>query len=154
MPTALPPLQLISAAFAPNEPIPALYTCSGKGISPALTWNEPPAGTRSFALIVDDPDAPGSPYVHWVIFNIPASVRTLPEAVPYNATLADGSLIGISSLYQGPCPPSGGAHHYYFRLYALDKVLANKTLASKDEVLKAMKGHILAQSELIGTFTR
>jgi len=145
--------QLTSDAFAYGQFIPAKYTCSGKNISPALAWNEPPAGTQSFALIVDDPDAGSIPYVHWVAFNISASVRALPEAMPYYATLPNGSPIGKVGLYQGPCPPSG-THHYFFKLYALDKILNDEISINKDKLLEAMDGHILAQSELMGTFQK
>lgn len=145
--------QLTSDAFVQGQSIPAKYTCVGKSVSPALAWNEPPSGTQSFALIVDDPDAPGGTYVHWVIFNIPASVRALPEAVRYDATLPDGSPIGKSNSYQGPCPPSG-THRYFFKLYALDKILDNEMSVNKDNLLKAMDGHILAQTELMGTFAK
>ena len=145
--------QLTSDAFIHGQSIPAKYTCTGKNVSPALAWNEPPTGTQSFALIVDDPDAGSIPYVHWVFFNIPASVRALPEAMPYDATLPDGSSIGEGGVYQGPCPPSG-THRYFFKLYALDKILDNNISANKDELLKAMDGHILAQAELMGTFAK
>lgn len=145
--------QLTSDAFVHGQSIPAKYTCSGKNISPALAWDEPPAGTQSFALIVDDPDAGSVPYVHWVIFNIPASVRALPEAMRNDATLPDGSPIGKSNSYQGPCPPSG-THRYFFKLYALDKIMDSETSMNKDELLKAMDGHILAQAELMGTFAK
>lgn len=153
--TEISSFQLTSDAFANNESIPEVYSCDGKNISPALTWNEPPTGTQSFALIMDDPDAPGGTWVHWVLFNIPASARSLPEAFSPVAILPDGSTSGISSFgrmgYGGPCPPSG-THHYFFKLYALDEKLSISVGADKGELEKAMTGHILAQSELVGTY--
>jgi hypothetical protein len=150
-------IELTSSAFAQGQPIPERYSCKGEDISPALAWGEPPAGTQSFALIMDDPDAPVGTWVHWVLFNIPASARSLPEAFPSDATLPDGSMSGNSSFggpgYGGPCPPSG-MHRYFFKLYALDEMLAINAGASKGELEKAMVGHILAHGELMGTFTK
>ena len=150
-------LQLTSEAFAPEGSIPTRYTCTGSDISPSLTWGEPPEGTQSFALIMDDPDAPVGTWVHWVLFNIPASSRGLPEAVPAGERLSDGSLHGKNSGgnpgYNGPCPPSG-THRYFFKLYALDEMLALSAGADKGALLKAMQGHTLAQGELMGTFSK
>jgi Raf kinase inhibitor-like YbhB/YbcL family protein len=150
-------LQLTSNAFEAGKPIPAKYSCRGEDISPALAWSEPPAGTQSFALIMDDPDAPVGTWIHWVIYNIPASARGLPEAVPANAELSDGSFNGRNSWgrigYGGPCPPSG-THRYFFKLYALDEMLGLSSGADKGELLKAMEGHVLALGELMGTFSR
>ena len=150
-------IQLTSDAFAPEGPIPAQYTCTGSDISPSLTWSEPPTGTQSFALIMDDPDAPAGMWVHWVLFNIPPSSRGLPEAIPSEGTLSDGSMNGKNSGgnsgYNGPCPPSG-THRYFFKLYALDEMLGLSPGADKGELLKAMEGHILAQGELMGTFSK
>jgi Raf kinase inhibitor-like YbhB/YbcL family protein len=147
-------LQLTSDAFANGQSIPAKYSCVGKNISPALAWTEPPAGTQSFALIVDDPDAPGRTWVHWVMFNIPADVRSLQEdfsAASNNAIIVGKNSSGSAS-YQGPCPPSG-SHRYFFKLYALDTSLSLPG-ATKDQLLKEMDGHILAQTELMGTFSK
>ena len=150
-------IRVTSDAFPHEGPIPAPYTCSGSDISPALTWGDPPAGTQSFALIMDDPDAPAGTWVHWVLFNIPASARGLAEALPPGETLPDGSLHGRNSSgnlgYDGPCPPSG-THRYFFKLYALDEMVGVSSGADKGELLKAMEGHILAQGELMGTFSR
>jgi Raf kinase inhibitor-like YbhB/YbcL family protein len=150
-------IEITSNAFTQGQPIPAKYTCTGENISPALSWGEPPAGTQSFALIMDDPDAPGGTWVHWVLFNIPASARSLPEAFPKDKTLPDGSMSGNSSFggpgYGGPCPPSG-THRYFFKLYALDEMPAISAGANKGELEKAMVGHILAQGELMGTFSK
>lgn len=150
-------IELTSPAFAQGQPIPVTYTCKGEDISPALAWGEPPAGTQSFALIMDDPDAPVGTWVHWVLFNIPASARGLPETFPTDASLPDGSLSGKNSWgrtgYGGPCPPSG-THRYFFKLYALDEPLAINAGADKGELEKAMVGHILATAELMGTFSK
>jgi Raf kinase inhibitor-like YbhB/YbcL family protein len=127
-------LTLTSDAFGHEQPIPSKYACGGENVSPALSWNDPPEGTQSFALIMDDPDAGSVPFVHWVIFNIPASARGLPEAVPTDDTLPDGSINGrtsnYSSGYMGPCPPSD-VHNYVFRLYALDTLLDLEPRISK-----------------------
>ena len=149
--------ELTSSAFGAGEPIPSPYTCDGKDISPPLQWTDPPEGTQGFALIADDPDAPSGTWVHWVFYNIPADKRALPEAVPPDAELTDGSINGQSSWtrfgYGGPCPP-GGTHRYFFKLYALDTLLELNSGEDKAGVLSAMQGHILAQSELLGTYTR
>ena len=151
------PFSLTSTAFTQGRPIPALYTCEGKDSSPPLAWNEPPAGTKSFALISDDPDAPGKMWVHWVIWNVPPSARQLPEAVPATETLSDGSRQGMTDFgrvgYGGPCPPSG-THRYLFKLYALDLVLDLKPGATKRDLEQAMNGHILAQIQLVGTYQK
>ena len=150
-------LTITSDAFASGQSIPAKYSCIGRNVSPPLAWNEPPAGTQSFALIMDDPDAPVGTWVHWVLFNIPASSRGLPEAIPSAGTLSDGSLHGKNSGgnpgYNGPCPPSG-THRYFFKLYALDEMLGLSSGADKGELLQAMEGHTLAQGELMGTFRK
>lgn len=149
--------ELTSAAFAPGEPIPIEYTCDGDDISPRLEWRDPPQNTQSFAVIADDPDAPAGTWVHWVLYDLPAEARSLPEAVPRDGDLADGSQHGNNSWkrlgYGGPCPP-GGTHRYFFELYALDAVLDLGAGANKEELLQAMEGHILAQTELMGTYSR
>ena len=151
------PFELTSSAFAAEEPIPQVYSCDGEDISPPLSWTDPPADTQSLALIFDDPDAPVGTWVHWVLFNIPADARELPQAVPAQAELADGSRHGENGWgradYGGPCPPSG-THRYFFQLYALGTSLDLSPGASKDQLLEAMEGHILAQVELMGTYTR
>ena len=152
-------LQLTSDAFANGQSIPAKYSCIGKNISPALAWTEPPTGAQSFALIVDDPDAPGRTWVHWVLFNIAANTRSLPEDLPITGKNVDPNAIYVgnnssgSAAYQGPCPPSG-THRYYFKLYALDTTISLLPGATKDQLLKEMDGHILAQAELLGTFSK
>lgn len=147
--------EITSPAFAKGGAIPADFSCDGRDVSPALAWTEPPAGTQSFALVMDDPDAPMGTWVHWVIFNIPASTRNLTEGTATDPRLSDGSLQGKTSAgssgYHGPCPPSG-THRYFFKLYALDNMLSLSTKADKKELLAAMEGHILANAELMGTF--
>ena len=149
--------QLTSSSFAADSDIPAKYTCAGDGVSPALAWTEPPAGTQSFALVLDDPDVPKKTIIHWLIYNLPSSLRALPEGVPTKPKLPDGSLQGKNDPgkigYIGPCPEAGGpAHHYFFKLYALDDQLPLKPKAKGADVEAAIKGHILAQAELIGRF--
>jgi hypothetical protein len=149
--------EISSAAFAPQGSIPEKYTCDGQDISPPLSWNDPPQGTQSLTLICDDPDAPVGTWVHWVLFNLPADSRSLPASVPARDQLSDGSLHGRNGWrrrdYGGPCPPSG-THRYFFRLYALDTMLDLKAGATKKDVLAAMEGHVLAQAELVGTYSR
>lgn len=151
-------LSLTSTAFQEGDKIPDRYTSQGQDISPPLAWSEPPEGAQSFALIMDDPDAPGGTFTHWVIFNIPSNSRGLPEAVPTEDQLSDGTLQGKNSFgrigYGGPSPPSGPAHRYQFTLYALDQPLDLTAGASKKQVLDAIQGHILAQGKLTGIYQR
>lgn len=151
-------LTVSSSAFQEGDKIPAKYTCEGQDVSPPLAWSEPPAGTRSLALIVDDPDAPGGVFTHWLLFNIPPDSRELPEAVPTQAELASGALQGKTDFgrtgYGGPCPPPGRPHRYQFTLYALDQPLDLEGGASKKQLLSAMEGHILTQGQLTGTYQR
>ena len=154
-------LSLTSTAFEPGGAIPAAYTCQGRDISVPLAWSGLPAGTRSLALIVDDPDAPdpAAPtmtWVHWVLYNIPPAATGLPEAVTPHA-LPAGTLEGRNDWgrtgYGGPCPPVG-RHRYFFKLYALDVVLPDLGQPDKRRLERAMKGHVLAQQELIGTYAK
>jgi Raf kinase inhibitor-like YbhB/YbcL family protein len=151
-------LAVSSPAFQEGGKIPAKYTCEGQDVSPALTWGEPPVDTRSFVLIVDDPDCPGGVFTHWVLLNLPAGSRELAEAVPAKAQLPNGSVQGKNDFgrigYGGPCPPPGRPHRYRFTLYALDKPLGLKAGASKTKVIGAMQGHILAQGQLTGMYQR
>ena len=151
-------LTITSTAFASDEAIPSLYTCEGKDISPPLAWSGAPAGARSLALVVDDPDAPdpAAPkmtWVHWVLYNIPATANGLPEAIKA-AALPPGTREGVNDWkrtgYGGPCPPIG-RHRYFHKLYALDTTLPQLGRADKVALEKAMQGHILAQAVLIGT---
>lgn len=150
-------MELKSQAFQPGDLIPAKYTCDGQDISPPLTWSDPPAGTKSFALISDDPDAPVGTWVHWVIWNIPASARSLEENLPKKDSLPNGAKQGTTDFrrigYGGPCPPSG-THRYFFKLYALDTTLNLPAATTKKDLEKAMQGHILVQAELIGKYRR
>lgn len=150
-------LVLTSAAFPPGEGIPSRYTCDGEDLSPPLEWGEPPAGTRSFTLILEDPDAPAGTWDHWILFNLPASRRGLAEGIPAQEELPDGSRHGRNSWgrcdYGGPCPPRG-THRYFFRLYALDRELDLPAGATKEEVLNRMQGHVLELAELMGTYRR
>ena len=151
-------MTLTSPAFREGADIPKPYSCEGEDISPELVWSGAPAGTKSFALICDDPDAPVGTWVHWVIYNIPGSCSSLPRGVPKKAKLENGALQGLNSWpktgYNGPCPPPGKPHRYYFRLYALDSVPDLKENATKEELLKASKGRILGEAELMGTYRR
>ena len=150
-------MNLTSSAFSNGQPIPVKYSCKGGDVSPALAWTDPPAGTQSFALIMDDPDAPSGTWVHWVLFNIPITAHAWPENTPKDAELVNGARQGKNSGgqigYSGPCPPSG-THRYFFKLYALDTTLSLSSNADKKAVLAAMEGHILAQAELMGTFSK
>lgn len=147
-------LTVTSSAFAHEGAIPALYSCDGDDISPPISWGNAPAGTQSFVLICDDPDAIGT-WVHWVVFNVPGDATGLPEDVPDDQALSNGALQGKNSWsrigYGGPCPPMG-AHHYVFNVYALDTMLPLAAGASKTQVLNAMSGHILGRGELIGIY--
>lgn len=150
-------MKLESTAFTANGMIPSLYTCDGQNISPELRWDAPPPGTESLALIVDDPDAPGRIFVHWVVYDLPPEVHHLPEAIAPQATTPSGGVQGKNDFgklgYGGPCPPSG-IHRYFFKLYALDRELGLKSGATKAQLEAAMSGHILASAELIGRYSR
>jgi Raf kinase inhibitor-like YbhB/YbcL family protein len=150
-------LTLTSPAFEAGGAIPRKYTCDGDDVSPPLEWSAPPQGTQSLALIMDDPDAPAGTWDHWVLYNLPAGARNLPEGVAPDAVRADGSRHGRNNWgrfgYGGPCPPSG-THRYFFRLYALDTTLDLAAGANKAQLLAAMAGHIVAQGELMGTYRR
>lgn len=151
-------LSLSSPVFQEGEKIPLKYACDVQDISPPLMWGEPPSGTEAFTLIMDDLDSPGGVFTHWVLFNLPGNSQELPEALPRENQLASGALQGSNDFgrigYSGPCPPSGPAHRYCFSLYALDQPLNLKAGASKEQVLDAMHGHVLAQGQLTGTYQR
>lgn len=150
--------ELKSSAFKASENIPKKYTCEGPDVSPPLSWTDPPAGTRAFALIMDDPDAPVGTWVHWVLYDLPATTRELGEAVPTKEMLSSGARQGVNDFrrvgYGGPCPPPGPAHRYFFKLYALDQETGLKPRASKQQVLDAIKGHILGETQLMGKYKR
>ena len=147
---------LTSTAFKSGTAIPTQYSCKGADISPALEWTGAPAGTAAFALVVDDPDAPSGTFVHWVIWNLPPNTNSLKENIGHAAQLGDGSRQGRNGFgktgYNGPCPPQGQTHHYFFRLYALNERLDLASGAGRSAVDAAMKSHVLAQTEYMGTF--
>jgi Raf kinase inhibitor-like YbhB/YbcL family protein len=151
-------VQLTTSAFKPGGDIPARYTCDGDDTSPALSWTAPPDGIQSFALIVDDPDAPRRTWVHWVVYDLPASERGVPEGVPPERALSSGARQGRNDFkkigYGGPCPPPGAPHRYYFRLYALDARLDLPPGSTRDQVDRAMKNHVVAEVELMGRYGR
>lgn len=157
-PDASRQMQLTSTAFKNMQPIPRDYTCDGKNISPPLSWSGAPTGTKSFVLIIDDPDAPGGTWTHWVVFNLPGDVSELAEDAAKSQFASGGAKEGLNDFkhvgYGGPCPPAGKPHRYMFKLYALDTMLGLKSGASKKEVESAMAKHILGQGELIGTYQR
>jgi Raf kinase inhibitor-like YbhB/YbcL family protein len=153
------PLTIRSTAFADGGEIPARHTCQGEDVSPALAWSGVPAGARSLALVVDDPDAPDpaapkTTWVHWVLHDLPPSAAGLPEAVRRDA-LPAGAREGLNDWkrtgYGGPCPPIG-RHRYFFKLYALDVALGDLGKPTKAKLERAMKGHVLAQAQLMGTY--
>jgi len=162
-------MKLTSSAFENGNKLDAVYTVEGQDVSPPLTWSTPPAGTKSFAIICDDPDAPSTrrpgpePWVHWVIFDIPVETRDLPPGVCQDLEPGEvpGARQGINSWpdnnigYRGPAPPLGsGPHRYVFRVYALDLLLSLPNGATKSQLLTAMEKHILAEGQLIGTYER
>ncbi|MBD2002934.1 MULTISPECIES: YbhB/YbcL family Raf kinase inhibitor-like protein [Cyanophyceae] len=150
-------MKLKSTAFSADGLIPSKYTCDGADISPPLSWTTPPTGTESLALIVDDPDAPAGIFVHWVLYDLPAEILQLPEAVSTEANVKYGGSQGKNDFgnlgYGGPCPPSG-THRYFFRLYALNRVLDLASGVTKSQLEAAMDGHILAAAELMGRYSR
>lgn len=148
--------ELRSSAFQHNLVIPKKYTGDGASVSVPLTWRHAPMEAKSFALIVDDPDAPTGISVHWVLYDLPASSHALEEAIPNEETLRNGAKQGVNDSgkigYAGPCPPRGPAHRYCFRLYALDRMTELKPGATKQQLVVAMQKHILAEAELVGTY--
>jgi len=151
-------MEIKSSAFKNGARIPAKHTCDGVDVSPSLSWSKLPAGTKNLALVCDDPDAPMGTWVHWVVYDIPASSAGLPEKLPPLKELADGTKQGMNDFraigYGGPCPPSG-EHRYFFKLYALDGPTGLKPGATKVQLLAAIKGrHILAEAELMGKYKR
>jgi hypothetical protein len=148
-------IQVKSTAFDAGASIPARYTCDGQDVSPPLSWDAGPPKTACYALIMDDPDAPAGTWVHWVAWNIP--LTELPENVAREARLADGTCQGKNSWpklgYGGPCPPSG-QHRYFFKVYALDQKLDLHAATDKEDLVAAMRGHVLAEGELFGVYTR
>ena len=151
-------LNIKSVAFSDGELMDAKYTCKGDDLSPSISWDAVPEGTKSFALICDDPDAPFMTWVRWVIYDIPANVTELSEGVPKEEVLSNGAKQGRNDFrkigYGGPCPPPGGPHRYFFKLYALDTVLNLEPGMIKKSLLKAIEGHVLEEAQIIGKFKR
>lgn len=155
-------MELKSPSFGNNQPIPKMFSGEGVDHSPKLEWTNPPGEAKEFALICDDPDAPSAePWVHWVIYKIPSGTTLLPEGLPKDPSLSEprGALQGKNSFgtlgYRGPMPPKGGGlHRYFFKLYVLDVTLDLKPGVDKKAVLAAMKGHVIAEMSLVGTYTR
>jgi Raf kinase inhibitor-like YbhB/YbcL family protein len=151
-------LELSGTAFGEGETIPKRFTGDGENVSPPLRWSDPPQGTKSFALIADDPDAPRGTWVHWVLFNLPADRRDLPEGMPAQGELEGGARQGKNDFgkigYGGPAPPPGKPHRYFFKLYALDTPLDLAAGATRGQLEAAMKGHVLAEGQLMGRYGR
>ncbi len=151
-------LDLKSPAFQSGGNIPRKNTCDANDVSPQLSWSNVPAGTRAFALIADDPDAPGGTWVHWVIYDLPPDTKELAEGVPTKEALTKGAKQGINDFhkigYRGPCPPPGPAHRYFFKLFALDAPTGLQARASKQQLLKAIQNHVLGEAEMIGRYKR
>ncbi|MGD2096407.1 MAG: YbhB/YbcL family Raf kinase inhibitor-like protein [Desulfobacterales bacterium] len=150
-------LVITTSAFSDGQAIPNRYTCDGPDVSPDLAWSGLPEETASLALICDDPDAPMGTWVHWVLFNIPADADGLPAEIPSDAALENGARHGTNDFrrlgYGGPCPP-GGTHRYFFKVYALDTVLDLESGITKAQLLDAIEGHVLAEGQLMGTYSR
>jgi Raf kinase inhibitor-like YbhB/YbcL family protein len=150
-------MKIESPAFEPSEMIPSEHTCDGNDLSPPLAWTEPPANTASLALICDDPDAGSGTWVHWLVWNIPPAERRLAKGIAKSAELPGGARQGTSDFrrlgYGGPCPPSG-THRYFFRLFALDSTLDLAAGATREELERAMRGHVLDRAELMGKYRR
>jgi Raf kinase inhibitor-like YbhB/YbcL family protein len=155
---AMAEMYLKTPAFQAGGEIPKQYTCEGEDLSPGLQWSDAPKGTQSFALIAEDPDAPSGTYTHWVLYDLPPSVAELPQGLPRKEHLKFGGLQGTNDFgkigYGGPCPPAGKPHRYFFKLYAMDTVLGLKPGAKKQDVERAMEGHVLAQAEIMGKYQR
>jgi Raf kinase inhibitor-like YbhB/YbcL family protein len=147
-------LTVTSKSFPSSDAIPVDYTCDGADRSPQLTWSAPPAGTKSLAIVTDDPDAPGGDFTHWLVFNLHPDVLALAEA---SDPAEQGGVVGLNSFnrvgYSGPCPPRMELHHYFFRVFALDAPLDAKPGSNREAVDAAMSGHVLAEGALMGTFS-
>jgi Raf kinase inhibitor-like YbhB/YbcL family protein len=150
--------ELKTTSFEPGGFIPKRFTCQGANVSPALAWSDPPAGTQRFAIVEDDPDAPSGTFVHWVVYDLPATYRKLPEALAGSDQMSGGGRQGTNDFsrvgYSGPCPPPGSTHRYFIRLYALDAPTGLPPDATRSELDNAMQGHIIAKAELMGRFKR
>jgi Raf kinase inhibitor-like YbhB/YbcL family protein len=153
-------LAITSSAFEDGAAIPSQFTCDGANESPALSWSGAPKDIAAYALIVEDPDAPSGMFIHWVLYDVPGTTTSLPQALPKTPSLSSlgGAKQGTNGFkkvgYDGPCPPKGAPHHYHFKLFALDKPLGIAPGASRDQIMDAMKGHELGHGEIIGTYAR
>lgn len=152
-------MSVISPAFAEGQKIPRHFTGDGMDVSPPLRWSDPPQGTKSFAVVCDDPDAARGNWVHWLLYDLPRATRGLPENLPPDPDLNDGSHHGVNDFgyvgYGGPAPPRGKPHRYSFRVYALDTdELGLLSGATKEQVLTAMTGHVLEEGQLVATYAR
>jgi Raf kinase inhibitor-like YbhB/YbcL family protein len=151
-------LQVTSSALTEGAELARRHTCDGENLSPPLAWRGVPEGAESLVVFCEDPDAPHGPFIHWVLFNLPANTVELPEGVPIRETLPAGGVQGVNSAltigYSGPCPPHGQTHHYHFRLVALDCRLELPPRATRNQVMRAMQGHILAEGRLVGRYRR
>ncbi|MEJ2207884.1 MAG: YbhB/YbcL family Raf kinase inhibitor-like protein [Anaerolineae bacterium] len=150
--------ELRSEAFEAGGSIPRTYSCQGQGVSPPLSWRGVPDEAASLALVVDDPDAPSGTFTHWLLYDMPPDLDSLPQGVPGEQRPASYGVQGQNGGggigYKGPCPPAGPAHHYHFRLYALDQELGLSPGAAKEEVLSALEGHVVAETELVARYAR
>jgi Raf kinase inhibitor-like YbhB/YbcL family protein len=151
-------MTLSSTAFKNDSAIPQRFSCQGEDISPMLTWSSAPEETKSFALVIEDPDAPNGTFIHWVIYNIPSSEHGLAENIARRDPLPNGARQGTNSAqqlgYMGPCPPAGKAHRYYFKLFALDTEINIPGEATHDKLMSTIQGHILAKGEIMGTYQK
>lgn len=151
-------LDVTSPAFQPGQPIPTRYTCDGQNVSPPLRWSGVPDSAVTLAVVAEDPDAPHGTWVHWVLYGLDSRRTGLPEGVPPREAVLDGALQGRNDFkdigYGGPCPPAGQRHRYFFHVYALDERPDLGAAATKADLLDAMKGHVLAEGELMGTYRR
>ncbi len=151
-------MTLKSAAFSQEDTIPKIYTCDGPDLSPPLEWSKPPGGTKSVALLCEDPDAPSGMWVHWVAWGLPSDSTSLPQGLTNDRILSREARQGKNDFgrigYGGPCPPPGKPHRYYFRIYALDTTLQLEPGATRKDLLAAMSGHIIGQGELMGRYGR
>lgn len=156
--TPVPAFSLTSSAFAAGAAIPTRYSCDGAGVSPPLAWSGAPTRTAAYALVVHDPDAPRGDFTHWLLVDLPASATALPEGVPTTERPPTGGVQGRNDAgrlgYTPPCPPAGSAHHYHFTLYALDHALGLAPGATRQQVTDALRGHVLAEGQLVGTYKR
>ncbi|MGD2215096.1 MAG: YbhB/YbcL family Raf kinase inhibitor-like protein [Gemmatimonadales bacterium] len=152
------PIEVTSPAFEDGGSIPVRHTCQGEDVSPAIEWANVPAEARSLALICDDPDAPRGTWVHWVVYDIPPGFTALSESIPPHEVTPEGAKQGLNDFnrlgYGGPCPPPGGPHRYFFKLYALDIEPGLPAGATKADLLRAIKGHVLDEGQLVGKYER